>query len=71
MTVCSLQGGGGLYPLPPKSLKVGSPVSYQSHPRPQSIRHGFVREIRGKFALVKFHGRLPMRIPLGALKGAE
>jgi hypothetical protein len=39
-------------------LTAGTLVSkrHPNNPRPQAIRHGIVKEIKGLYALVQFHG---------------
>ena len=57
--------------IPMKIIK-GSPVTKQNNPRPQAIRHGVVKEIQGRYALVKFHGGTkPQKTLISELTAAQ
>ena len=54
------------------TLNIGDLVSRRRHTRPQAIRHGVVKEVKGKYALVKFHGGVqPQRILITELQPTQ
>lgn len=56
------------------NLTAGTLVSKRNpnNPRPQAIRHGIVKEIKGKYAFVKFHGSSqPREVRVSELRPAQ
>ena len=56
------------------NIATGTCVSKRNpnNPRPQAIRHGIVKEIKGKYALVKFRGGVqPRQVRLSELQPAQ
>jgi len=56
------------------NLTTGTPVSRRNpnNPRPQAIRHGIVKEVKGKYALVKFRGGIqPRKVRVSELQPAQ